>query len=500
MRSRTFREGSVGLLFLVGFGLFGVLVLWLRGVYFGGRSYKIIVEFPNAGGMQIGAPVRYRGVRIGRVSNIEPRPNRVDVELEITESDLAIPQNVVIEANQSGLISENSIDFMPTSAVSTDVRDANPFAANCQEQKQILCNNERLQGQAGVSLDELIRVTVRFANLYSDPQFFANVNSVVQNTSAAAQGVTQLTRDISSLTTSLKGELRNISVVTNSVSRNADKVGATADNLNRTVGKFSGTADRINNAVTQTANRVGVVTDKFGRTADQVSVTVNRLNTNTDRVLNNTNQSLNKVGVAADRFQITANQTSGLVSNLNNLLTTNKASLVNTLNNLSQASEQLRITVANLSPAINRVTQGQLIQNLETLSANAAQASANIRNLSNSLNDPTNLVTLQQTLDSARVTFQNAQKITSDLDDLTGDPSFRNNLRNLVNGLSGLVSSTEQLQQQVEVAQFLAPMAEATKMQFPEIVNMDHAPVIHPSVPTRTSVAENKTKKFHNQR
>jgi len=60
---------------------------------------------------------------------------------------------------------------------------------------------------------------------------------------------------------------------------------------------------------------------------------------------------------------------------------------------------------------------------------------------------------LQQTLDSARVTFQNAQKITSDLDELTGDPAFRENIRQLINGLSGLVSSTQQLQQQVEVAE-----------------------------------------------
>ena len=76
-------------------------------------------------------------------------------------------------------------------------------------------------------------------------------------------------------------------------------------------------------------------------------------------------------------------------------------------------------------------------------------------------------------------TFQNAQKITSDLDDLTGDPSFRNNLRNLVNGLSGLVSSTQQLEQQVEVAQFLEPMAEATNLQTPNMPimsQMGHTP------------------------
>jgi len=122
------------------------------------------------------------------------------------------------------------------------------------------------------------------------------------------------------------------------------------------------------------------------------------------------------------------------------------------LNNITQPSNELRVTVSSLSPAVNQLTQGELLKNLESLSANAAQASANLRNASQALTDPQNLVLMQQTLDSARVTFENTQKITSDLDELTGDPAFRQNLLQLVNGLSSLVSSTGQMQQQVKVA------------------------------------------------
>ncbi|MGL5807492.1 MAG: hypothetical protein ACRC11_19010, partial [Xenococcaceae cyanobacterium] len=76
-----------------------------------------------------------------------------------------------------------------------------------------------------------------------------------------------------------------------------------------------------------------------------------------------------------------------------------------------------------------------------------------------------NVTVLQQTLDSARVTFENAQKITSDLDDLTGDPAFRDNVRNLVNGLGNLVSSTEQLQQEMQTAKVLEPVSSNLKQQ-----------------------------------
>jgi phospholipid/cholesterol/gamma-HCH transport system substrate-binding protein len=109
------------------------------------------------------------------------------------------------------------------------------------------------------------------------------------------------------------------------------------------------------------------------------------------------------------------------------------------------------------------------------------------------------------------VTFQNAQKITSDLDELTGDPAFRDNLRELVNGLSGLVSSTQQLQQQIQVAESLDSVKAAVNnsesgslsldsnaQPIPQISTWDRAnlstaeksqqPIIHPARTSRKMV------------
>ena len=55
----------------------------------------------------------------------------------------------------------------------------------------------------------------------------------------------------------------------------------------------------------------------------------------------------------------------------------------------------------------------------------------------------------------------NAQKITSDLETITGDPSFLENVRELINGLSNLVSTTEQLEQQIQTTQVIKPMQKA---------------------------------------
>ena len=70
MRSRTVREGSVGLFILLGLGVLGGVALWLRGFNPSNQSYRAIIQFPEVAGIQNGAAVNYRGVAIGRVVNV----------------------------------------------------------------------------------------------------------------------------------------------------------------------------------------------------------------------------------------------------------------------------------------------------------------------------------------------------------------------------------------------------------------------------------------------
>jgi len=520
------REGSVGLFFLLGIGLFVAMSVWLRQTYFGDRGYQAIVEFDHAAGMQIGTPVRYRGVKVGQVTAIKPATDKVNDEIKITEPGLIIPRNVRVEVNQSGFIGQNAIDIVPIESVSASIQGVNPLDPNCKDRNLIICNNDSIKGKVGFSLDEFLR-------LYTDEKFYANINSAIQNTALAAQSITQLSRDLSSFTVTAKQQLTSVSTAANAIGRTAEKFGPTADKLNRTVDQFAVTANQISATANRTADQFALTANQIGatanrtaarfnrnmdlltatanRTANQLSRDINQISTNAERVGVNADRTVQRVGttfervgtntertvqrggVAADRFATTADQlgaTAGqvgsLATNINNLVTNNQASLVATLDNLSKTSAELRTVVSNLNPDINRIAQGELIKNLETLSANAAQTSANLRDLTGALNNPFTLLVLQQTLDSARVTFQNAQKITSDLDDLTGDPAFRNKLRNLVNGLSDLVSSTNQLQEQVEVARFLTPMVEAANMnipQMPSTFEMDKISVVDLSMP-----------------
>jgi len=160
MRSRTIREGSVGLLILVGLAVLAGLAIWIRGWKFGDRSYSFVVNFPNVAGMKEGATVRYRGVDVGNITDIQATTNGVDVTIEIASEDLVIPEDVAIEANQSGLIGETSVDITPLRELSTDIQSMEPLSSECNSDV-IICSGEQIQGEIGVSFIELLRNTER---------------------------------------------------------------------------------------------------------------------------------------------------------------------------------------------------------------------------------------------------------------------------------------------------------------------------------------------------
>lgn len=433
MRSRTIREGSVGLLILVGLAVLAGLVVWIRGLKFGDRSYSFVVNFPNVAGMKEGATVRYRGVDVGNITDIQATTNGVDITIKIESADLVIPEDVTIEANQSGLIGETSVDITPLREVSSNIQSMNPLQAEC-DSEMIICDDERVRGEIGVSFIELLRNTDRLTTIYTDPQFFNNINSLAQNASLAASGIAQLTGELSLLSRAVRQE----------------------------VGGFSQASDAITTAATQTTQRIGDTAEQYSQTAAQL----NRL-----------------------------------IASTNDLVTRNRAVLVGTLTSVGQTSDQLRVLLRDLRPTLENVNTtiglvnsqvgkadvATIIENFETasanlatLSANAAEVSADLRDISNALDSPSNAIVLQQLLDSARVTFENTQKITSDLEDLTGDPEFRQNFKELVNGLSELVSSTEQLEQQIQVAQVVESASSEITTAAVEVVDQSRELIPQP--------------------
>ena len=381
MRARTIREGSVGLLILLGIGLFGGLVLWLRGFNPTNQPYELVAEFEDTMGVQLGTVVLYRGVAVGRVVSLVPRSNKVELGIEITQRDLRMPSEVIVETVESGLIGEMSIEITPLRPLNASDLEMNPLGREC-DSSLILCDGDRLVGVAGPSYEALLRSAGEVANLLADPELIAQLKAVLETVSTTTEDASVLAKEAISLARAAKEEIVPLS---------ASAQAATASAA----------------------------------------------------------QAANQVGSAAEQFSMTA-------ADLNGLIGENRGALVDTLGNLQASSLQLRATADAIGPTFQ---SGELVRNLETLVGNASAASADLQAVTASLNTPANLVLLQQTLESARDALSSAQKVMADVDEITGDPAVRNQLRELINGLGALVSSTQTLEQESEVARTLAPLA-----------------------------------------
>jgi len=381
MRARAIREGSVGLLILLSVGLFGGLVLWLRGFNAGGGTYQATFVFENTLGMQPGTAVRYRGVPVGRVLAIRPTANAVEVTAEIIQAELPIPSDSRIEANQSGLIGETTIDITPNRALADAELVFTPTGADC-DSAVIICSGDELPGQVGASYEALLRSADELAKAFADPDLLEQLKLTLASTTDLADSAIALTEELTVLSAQAQDELGPLFA----------SAGAAADDVGAAARQF----------------------EILGQDA----------------------------GAAARQFEVTGQDVSSL-------LAANRANITATLDNINQGSTHLLDIAATLGPVVQ---DGELIPNLELLVANAAAAAEDVGAITATLNTPTNLVTIQQTLDSARGVFQSAQKVLADVDDLTGDPVLRNNIRQLINGLSDLVSLTHRLDLSAQLA------------------------------------------------
>ncbi|WP_271253495.1 MlaD family protein [Pseudanabaena sp. Chao 1811] len=207
--------------------------------------------------------------------------------------------------------------------------------------------------------------------------------------------------------------------------------------------------------------------------AKATAKSIQKLTDSANRVVGTFESQIAKFGDTADAISGAATKVGNVANSAQDLIEVNREKLAQTLDGIAATSREARSLLASAKPLLN---DGKLIANLQKLAENAAETSANLRKVTGELNDPATIASLRETLDSARATFANAKKITADLDELTGDPKLRSNIRNLINGLGGLLSTAPNLDN----------LPTANKSQSSETASD------LPKLPTTVEVARNK--------
>ncbi len=111
-------QAKVGLMVVVSAAIFLTAVFYMTGlgVGTGYAEYKISLSF--AGGLEPGAPVRFGGLKVGRVKDlrVSPRdPARIEIDLQV-KRDTPLRTDSVASLSQLGMLGENYIEIQPGKA------------------------------------------------------------------------------------------------------------------------------------------------------------------------------------------------------------------------------------------------------------------------------------------------------------------------------------------------------------------------------------------------
>lgn len=135
---KTRLELKVGIFVFIGIIVLVVFILSIGGFKTWSEGYKIGFSFDFVNGVKIGAPVRYAGVDIGQVKEINFRRNDLnETKVDITgwvKKEVRIPVDSTIWINTLGLLGEKYIEIMPGKELNnfvkadTIIKGHNPIA------------------------------------------------------------------------------------------------------------------------------------------------------------------------------------------------------------------------------------------------------------------------------------------------------------------------------------------------------------------------------------
>jgi phospholipid/cholesterol/gamma-HCH transport system substrate-binding protein len=111
-------EFKIGLFVFIGIAILTTFVLLIGDIKTWNQGYSIVIKYGFINGVKVGAPVRFAGVDVGEIKEInivtdtKNQKTQVDIVAWL-KKDVAIPSDSTIWVNTLGLLGEKYIEIMP---------------------------------------------------------------------------------------------------------------------------------------------------------------------------------------------------------------------------------------------------------------------------------------------------------------------------------------------------------------------------------------------------
>lgn len=291
-------QAKVGLLVVVALGVLLATVFYMLNLGVSGQyaQYKTYLKF--AGGLEPGAPVRFGGLKVGRVKTLRVAshdPSLIEIELAVRR-DVPVRSDSVAAIAQLGLLGENYIEIQPGRSSARIPAGGTIPAAEIQDLNALLRRMNAVMELAEPLLTDLRQ----------------NLNKVSADLEKVIANVNQLTGEGNQA--HLAGVLRQTDEM---LAANRPRIDSTAANLQTASAKF----DPLLTDLRNTTARIEKLTSSLNGVVDENRGQLQQSIAQLSKTLDTTHQ---------------------LVQQLDHIAATNSGNLGEVLDNLRATSENLK--------------------------------------------------------------------------------------------------------------------------------------------------------------
>lgn len=258
-------EAKVGLFTIIGLCLFAACVIFLgRLELFQPPQMHITGEFQSVTGLKTGNQIKYSGVAVGRVTDMEVTSKGVVLTMEIKE-DTEIPIDSEFILANDGILGDKFIQITPGHS-KTFLRDGDTVQGDGQS------DIDKTMRQATVLMEEANKTLGSINNIIGDEQTQASLRNALRSTESIANNTAELTARMNQMVAANEGNLNEITSNMANITRNMTDItsqldtslnelngdGQAASDMRAILSSLKTTTDSINNMAT---SMEGVVTD-----------------------------------------------------------------------------------------------------------------------------------------------------------------------------------------------------------------------------------------------
>ena len=225
-------EVKVGAVTLGGLIILALMLTFLGVFSFTGHSYKLNVMFDDVNGLKIGNEVRFAGVPVGKVEDIQVNGSKVKVVMKVDEKH-KIPRNSQFSIGMDGVMGTKFVTITPPQ-IATGVTFKAGETISGQQSGGI---NKMMDSSSRV-LDKLEVVVDAFSNVFADKNVQKSMREGFVQTGEVAKNMNEFTKALALMAQQNQGDIhamvsqmKEMSMHMNSIISKADAGGATGENV-----------------------------------------------------------------------------------------------------------------------------------------------------------------------------------------------------------------------------------------------------------------------------